>query len=65
MVVHKAVATCRQQFICYIEVCMAKNISLIGSQEVVALNLKGYMFDIIQQGFEIRYLNWGYSFWNI
>lgn len=25
---------------------MAKNISLIGSQEVVALNLKGYMFDI-------------------
>ena len=38
---------------------MAKNISLIGSQEVVALNLKGYMFDIMQQGFEIRYLNWG------
>ena len=38
---------------------MAKNFSLIGSQEVVALNLKGYMFDIMQQGFEIRYLNWG------
>ena len=38
---------------------MAKNISLIGSQEVVALNLRGYMFDIMQRGFEIRYLNGG------
>lgn len=38
---------------------MAKNISLIGSQDVVALNLKSSMFNIMQRGFEIRYLNWG------
>lgn len=38
---------------------MAKNISLIGSQDVVALNLKSYMFNIMQRGFEIRCLNWG------
>lgn len=38
---------------------MAKNISLIGSQDVVALNLRSYMFNIMRQGFEIRHLNWG------
>lgn len=35
---------------------MAKHISLIGSQDVVALNLKSYMFHIMQRGFDIRHL---------
>lgn len=44
MAVHKA----DKQFICYIEVCMAKDISLIGRQDIVALNLKRYVFNIMQ-----------------
>lgn len=47
MAVHKA----DKQFICCIEVCMAKDISLIGRQDIVALNLKLCVFNIMQWGF--------------
>lgn len=47
MAVHKA----DKQFICCIEVCMAKDISLIGRQDIVALNLKLCVFNIMQRGF--------------
>lgn len=40
-----------KQFICCIEVCIAKDISLIGRQDIVALNLKLCVFNIMQRGF--------------